>query len=249
MPAFEQLTIDTPEQIALEFPLATAGSRFLAIAIDTLIQIGVFLALALLAVVGSFVSIAADSRLGLWVLALLLIVAFLLYYGYYAFFEALWNGQTPGKRAIRLRVIAASGRPITVYQALLRNLIRIVDQLPGMYAVGLTSMFLTERHQRLGDLAADTVVVTEQPITRQEMPQPASVRTVRRGAARLTPEELQLVETFLQRRRDLADEVRSTAARTIAARVRRQLHLPERDSVDDEVLLEEVAAEARSGWR
>ena len=199
MPASEKLTIETPEQIALEFPLASAGSRFLALAIDTLLQLGGFAVLALLALGASLLRFSLESVLGTWALAVVVILAFTLYYGYYAVFEAVWNGQTPGKRAIRLRVITTTGRPITPFEALLRNLLRIVDQMPGVYTVGLVSVFLTERNQRLGDLAADTVVVTEQPIARREVPL-RPVAPGRRGASRLSTQEITVIETFLARR-------------------------------------------------
>jgi uncharacterized RDD family membrane protein YckC len=249
VPASEKLTIETPEQIALEFPLASAGSRFLALAIDTLLQLGGFAVLGVIALVASILRVDVASVLGTWVLAIVVILGFVLYYGYFAMFEALWSGQTPGKRAIRLRVITTSGRPITVYQALIRNLLRVVDQMPGIYGVALISLFLTERHQRLGDLAADTVVVTEQPIAPRDLPATPRTSVARRGAARLTPEELGLIETFLDRRNDLADGIRVKTAAAIAERVRRQLHLPVSDGTADEALLEEVAAEARAGWR
>src|SRR4030095_3808595 len=139
--ASEKLTIETPEQIALEFPLASAGSRFLALAIDTRLQAGGFLVLGVLAFAAVAVGATTQSVPGTWALAAIVLLAFLLYYGYYAAFEALWNGQTPGKRAIHLRVITTSGRPISPYDALLRNLLRIVDQLPGIYTVGLLSIF------------------------------------------------------------------------------------------------------------
>ena len=155
----------------------------------------------------------------------------------------LWNGQTPGKRAIRLRVITTSGRPIGAYDALLRNLLRIVDQLPGIYAVGLLSIFFTERNQRLGDLAADTVVVHEQPIARQEMP--ADLTRMRRGAARLTAQEIAVIETFFARRDSLPDHLREQTARTLANRIRTRLDIAPDPLVRDERLLEEVAAEFR----
>ena len=82
----------------------------------------------------------------------MILSAFVLYYGYFALFEALWAGQTPGKRVIGIRVIVAAGRPLSGLDAVLRNVLRIIDQLPGMYAVGLLAIFLTERNQRLGDL-------------------------------------------------------------------------------------------------
>lgn len=244
MPASEKLTIETPEQIALEFPLASAGSRFLALAVDTLIQLCGFAILGLLALGAAFIRIDLDSTLGTWALAALVIAGFVLYYGYYALFEALWNGQTPGKRAIRLRVITTSGRPITVFDALLRNLLRIVDQLPGIYTVGLLSIFLTERNQRLGDLAADTVVVHEQPIERHEIPE-RRVAASRRGAARLSPQEITVIETFLARRRSLPDHLRAGTAKSLAERMRARLDLPAESVVGDEVLLEEIAAEFR----
>jgi uncharacterized RDD family membrane protein YckC len=242
--ASEKLTIDTPEQIALEFPLASAGSRFLALAIDTLLQIGGFAVLALLAFGASLLRFSLEPVLGTWALAVIIILGFTLYYGYYAAFEALWNGQTPGKRAIRLRVITASGRPITPFDALLRNLLRIVDQMPGIYTVGLVSIFLTERNQRLGDLAADTVVVHEQPLERHEMPvRPAAA--ARRGAGRLSAQEITVIETFLARRASLPDHLRASTARSLADRVRTRLAIPAEPQVVDEVLLEEIAAEYR----
>jgi uncharacterized RDD family membrane protein YckC len=242
--ASEKLTIDTPEQIALEFPLASAGSRFLALGIDTLVQAGAVLVLASVAFVASLLGVTGASIAGTWALAAAVILIFLLYYGYYALFEMLWNGQTPGKRAIRLRVITTSGRPISAYDALLRNLLRIVDQLPGIYTVGLLSIFFTERNQRLGDLAADTVVVHEQPIARHEMPQ--DLTRARRGAARLTLEEIAVIETFLARRESLPDHLRDRTAAGIAARVRARLGIPSDPPVRDETLLEDIAAEFRS---
>jgi uncharacterized RDD family membrane protein YckC len=245
VPASEKLTIETPEHIALEFPLASAGSRFLAIAIDTLIQFGALFVLGLIAALTT----SAFSAAATWVIAILLLLGFVLYYGYFACFEGLWSGQTPGKRAIRLRVITTSGRPITFYDSLLRNLLRIVDQVPGFYAVGLVSVFLTERNQRLGDLAADTVVVAEQPIAQGHVPRRTRPGAVHRGAARLSAEELAVIETFLSRREEVPYDVRRETASAIAARVRRQLNMPADDTVRDEALLEEVAAEARGGWR
>jgi uncharacterized RDD family membrane protein YckC len=242
--ASEKLTIDTPEQIALEFPLASAGSRFLAIAIDTLLQASGFFVLLLLASATTTMRGTMLARGGPWALAALLLLAFLLYYGYYAAFEALWNGQTPGKRTIRLRVITTSGRPISTYEALLRNLLRIVDQLPGIYTVGLVSIFLTERNQRLGDLAADTVVVHEQPIERHELRAPHRAGGSHR-AARLTHQEIAVIETFLVRREALPDHQRSKTASALAARVRTRLEIASDVPVADETLLEEIAAEYR----
>ena len=188
MPAPEHLTIETPEQIALEFPLAGVGSRFLAIAYDTLLQallIGGVVIVGLLIAV--FVAPAVDglaaSRRHVWTIAVLLAIVFAIYTAYFAVFEVLWNGQTPGKRLVGLRVIDATGRPVAPYAVIIRNLLRLIDQAPGFYAIAIVSVLVTERHQRLGDLAAGTVVVHD----RVERPWSRAPRADGRRAPRRAP--------------------------------------------------------------
>jgi uncharacterized RDD family membrane protein YckC len=255
VPAPEKLTIDTPEQIPLEFTLATLGSRFLALGADTLAQAGAILALVAL-VAGIWLVtgplrdlLGGGDTVGTWLFAALLLAIFTVYYGYFVFFEITWAGQTPGKRLIGLRVIHASGRPITTHEAILRNLVRVADQLPGIYAVGILTMFLTDRSQRLGDLAADTVVVHEQPVEALREPRlraPESGPTARYGASRLSAEEIALIETFLRRREHL-EGVRELRGGQIAARIRERLGL--KGGEDDEEFLERVVAEYRGGYR
>jgi uncharacterized RDD family membrane protein YckC len=86
---------------------------------------------------------------------------FLVNWGYFTLFEAFWNGRTPGKRVAKIRVIQRSGRAIGLFESMARNLVRYVDQFPGIYAVGVITMFVTKQHQRLGDLAAGTLVVRD----------------------------------------------------------------------------------------
>jgi uncharacterized RDD family membrane protein YckC len=249
VPAPEKLTIDTPEQIPLEFTIATLGSRFLALGIDTLLQAGAVL-VTFLPIVGlRLLAGGLGTTVGTWILALWLLVAFTIYYGYFVFFEARWSGQTPGKRWVGLRVIHASGRPITTYEAILRNLVRVADQLPGIYAVGILAVFLSERSQRLGDLAADTVVVHEQPVEALGAGHDHTSSdglVAQYGAARLTAEEIGLVETFLRRRADL-EGVRELRAGQIAARIRARLGVE--DGGEDEAFLERVAREYRATGR
>jgi uncharacterized RDD family membrane protein YckC len=244
VPAPEKLTIDTPEQIALEFPLAGAGSRFLAMAIDTGVQIAGFLTLALFGLLALWFRSVGFQSLATWIVALLIVCGFLVYYGYFAAFESIWGGQTPGKRAIGLRVITVTGQPITAFDAILRNLLRIVDQMPGIYAVGVVSMFFTARNQRLGDLVAGTVVVHEQRIQRS-----ADVTTapggVRLGASRLSVEEIETIETFLSRRAELPEYMRIRASRLLADRIRQRLEIAPGTHKDDEALIDAVAAEYR----
>jgi len=244
----DQLTIDTPEQISLEFNLASAGSRFLALAIDTALQTGGFLVLAIVAfglwLMAAFVP--GSGGLRTWALAVLVLLAFVIYYGYFAIFEALWSGQTPGKRIIGLRVIGISGRPITVYEAILRNVVRIADQFPGVYAIGILTVFLTSNHQRLGDLAAATVVVHERSLERDDTWETRPVRA-RYGAARLAAEDVAVIEAFLRRRIDLPDVRRERSALQIAEHVRHRLNVTTTDA--DETFLEDVAAEYRASGR
>ena len=244
----DKLTIETPEQIPLEFPLAGIGSRFLAIALDMLIQTLAFLLLIfagelLVPTVARF-----TPRAWTWAAAIFFLLLFLLYSGYYALFEIFWNGQTPGKRLVRIRVIGDSGRPITVYEAVARNLLRLVDQMPGLYVVGIISVFLTARNKRLGDIVAGTVVVHEKAM--QEA-QPDFVAGTGASAAspglQISADELELIERFLQRRYDLSPEVRRQSAEQIAARLRTRLQAGQDDSAGAEDYLETLARQKRDG--
>jgi uncharacterized RDD family membrane protein YckC len=243
----DQLSIETPEQVALEFPLAGVGSRFLAVAIDMLLQFAI--GAVVVVVVASVWTVVGIEGSGDWFAAVIVIAAFLLIYGYYAGFEAFWHGQTPGKRLIGLRVLSVAGRPARIDQALVRNLLRVVDQLPGVYAIGIVSMLATQRSQRLGDLAAGTVVVHEKLLAAPVMSfadvKPAAGWS---GGAGLTVAELTLVETFLQRRHELSGDVRAAHAAAIAARLRARLGASAPDA-EGEALLEALHARARSTGR
>src|SRR6202162_341694 len=124
MEPLDKLTIDTPEQTALEFPLAGVGSRFVAMAIDTTIQAVAFLALFIALALASPALRFFGSTAPQWVIAVVIVAGFVIYYGYFAFFEAAWNGQTPGKRYAQLRVMKDDGRPINAYDVITRNVLR-----------------------------------------------------------------------------------------------------------------------------
>lgn len=160
----DNLTIETPEQIHLEFPLAGVGSRFLALSLDMLIQASIASVMIIIAgVISAFIAFNFETG-SPWVIALLILGGFLVQTGYFAIFEAIWNGQTPGKRLTHLRVIEDTGRPITAYASMTRNLLRIVDSLPGVYAVGIITALISPQNKRLGDYVAGTVVVHERPL-------------------------------------------------------------------------------------
>ncbi len=246
----DKLSIETPEQIALEFPLAGIGSRFLAFFVDSLIQL-----VAALALLIAFAIVLPDLNkywpsAWNWTAAVYIFSGFCLYWGYFAFFETIWKGQTPGKRHAHLRVIHGSGRAINVFEAIARNFMRVIDSLPGLYAVACISMFLDAKNRRLGDLVAGPVVVHERT---DEAQQPlwnvagANQNAVKSNvAAVLTMQEFELIETFLNRRLDLTPEVRRENAARIAQRIGEKLAIPPETRGADEDFLEAVARQFRS---
>src|SRR3954447_5852006 len=151
----ETLVIETPERVPLHFALASIGNRFIACAIDHGIQIFTIIAVGILFAIISDASSLGSRLLNApkWVIALLIVIQAIIFDGYFAVFEWIWHGQTPGKRWLKLRVIREDGRPISFFEAMVRNLLRLVDFLvPPFYSVGLISVFATERDQRVGDL-------------------------------------------------------------------------------------------------
>ncbi len=222
------LIIETPERVPLHFGLASIGNRFLACAIDHALQI-----LAIILMIIAFTLIANYSSVGeqlsnapKWVKALLIVIIFLILSSYFAFFEWIWNGQTPGKRWLKLRVIREDGRPVTFWEAAVRNLLRTLDMMPApFYSIGLISVFLSSADQRVGDMIAGTVVVREReaeaPAFSQVFASPVSDAALRRSfkpveftaeVNALSESEIEVVETFLRRRWDLGDVPRQWMA-------------------------------------
>jgi uncharacterized RDD family membrane protein YckC len=247
----EKLIIETPEQTAIEFPLAGIGSRFLAVLLDSVFQVGAIIALALsfwgLIAVTGFAGFGRYPTAGVWIGAIAVLLYFVLMYGYFILFEAIWNGQTPGKRITHLRVIKDSGQPITTIDSVGRNLMRIIDQLPFAYGIGVLCAWISPQSKRLGDYVSGTVVVHEKPLQTfaPQWEAPAQVSAHQYGANRLTLEEFALIETFLSRRGALDAGVRYDAAAGIARRIEAKLTMPaERPGA--EKLLEELSQERRS---
>ncbi|MDQ6692747.1 MAG: RDD family protein [Candidatus Dormibacteraeota bacterium] len=152
----DNLVVTTPEMVTLEYRLAGPGSRFLAQLIDFPIQLGLLL-LAFLAALGVY-RLGGNGNIAI-IAGLLL--GFTAVWGYFPICESVWSGKTLGKHVFGLRVVGDRGEPITLSQALIRNLVRIVDFLPLTYGVGIIVLFANGHGKRLGDLAAGTVVVRE----------------------------------------------------------------------------------------
>ncbi len=237
----ETLIIETPERVPLAFSLASIGNRFLAVAIDHFIQYLTIIVTAWffmwLASVGNPLETATAesvlSEMPKWTIALMILAVFLIFSSYFIFFEWLWNGQTPGKRLLKLRVIREDGRPITLWEAIARNLLRIFDAIPGfvipIYSVGLMTIFFNSRDQRIGDLFAGTVVVRERfdeaptftetfanPISDAALQRVNPLTEIQADVSLLNETEIEIVESFLRRRWDLSERQRLWMAWRVA---------------------------------
>jgi len=213
----EDLVVATPEQVAFRFETAGLGSRFAAQLLDLLVLTGIFVALGLAGIGLSAVTGQVAPGLLLFV-----VVGFASFWAYWILPEALWSGQSVGKYVLHLRVIDARGGPITGGQAVIRNLLRVVDFLPWWYALGAVVMFGTARSQRLGDLAAGTIVIRERAAVRlddlvaqSDAGGAGGRRTATWQALRLDPRLHRFVQAYAQRRPDLAPERRAQLARDV----------------------------------
>jgi len=207
----------TPERVSLEYDIAGIGSRGAAAIVDTLIQATALtvLSVALLsaaAIMSSPLGLGAPLGrggtallVGLFALVILVVTS-----GYFMFWEILWSGQTPGKRLVGVRVIRENGYPLRPVDAVVRNLLRIVDWLPLFYGVGVMVMLLNGRARRLGDFASGTIAVRERaPL----MP----IAVVREPVGRaLAAADATLVRDFLARRVGMHPRARADLARRMA---------------------------------
>lgn len=245
-----RLKVTTPESLALDLELAGPGARFLAFLLDLIVIIAIlYLVTSLLGtLLGSILPGLGDDDTGFLAVAiayaLIILIEFGLFFGYWFVSELAWNGQTLGKKAAGIRVVMLGGFPVTTGAALIRNLIRLIDMLPPPICfVGLSSMVLSKNYQRLGDIAAGTVVVR--------------ARAFREGTgmlflAGLNPEsllhwdtnaisarEIELIRRFLARRFLLRPAARYSVGRRLAMRYGPKVTGPPRD-LPPEVLLEGI---------
>ncbi len=214
-----EYNVDTPENVTFAYDVAGIGNRFIAALIDSVL---ILLALSLLNLI-IFVSIsliespaidlpASDDAPG-WIsgllIALYILVNFVIFWGYYVLFEYLWNGQTPGKRVVKIRVLRTDGNPAGFIESVIRNLVRVVDFLPSGYGLGLVIMFFNKEARRLGDFAAGTLVVkdrSENTLTLITPPKMTSAAAVDEALLlryvhirRLSAEDFELVQDAVNR--------------------------------------------------
>ncbi|HOV26625.1 MAG TPA: RDD family protein [Pseudobacteroides sp.] len=160
--------IITPENVYIDFELAGLGSRLLAFLIDFVIQC-LIIFLMIIIVYSADLSYYYDEEINSYITALSIIVVFLVYNGYFIFWEMLMNGQSPGKRILNLMVIKETGEAITFFDSALRNIIRVIDFLPFFYLIGSVFLVFNKNYKRIGDMAANTIVVkkrdNQKPLT------------------------------------------------------------------------------------
>jgi uncharacterized RDD family membrane protein YckC len=249
--SIDKLTIDTPEQIALELPLAGIGSRSLACIIDSLIQIALAFLVFLLLLVLTLAFPGSSNLFKSIGIAVVIIILFFLVWGYFALFEIIWNGQTPGKRIVGIRVIKESGRPITPVESIGRNLVRIVDFLPGLYALGLVCMMLNKRNKRLGDFVAGTLLIHDRSVknTSPVWNPNAISATTDSQATQIPSEVLVLIETYLTRRYELEASVRIKMAGQIVSVIKDKTGIERAEEQSNDTFLESLARKVRDTAR
>jgi uncharacterized RDD family membrane protein YckC len=233
-----QISISTPESVELDFALAGIGNRAYALMIDYAILLGVWTAFA---VIWSFFSIGLLSYLGdnndsfsgasVWLLAIYLLLNFVLWGGYFILFETLWQGQTPGKRAARIRVVREDGRSVGIPQATMRSLLRAVDDI---LFVGVFLILFSKREKRIGDWVAGTLVIQEDDGDRKTSLtiSPTAEDLANRlpdlaDLTQLIPDDYAVVREYLMRRGKMAKEARNSKSLELARQLRTLIHLEE----------------------
>ncbi|MFN2564147.1 MAG: stage II sporulation protein M [Gemmatimonadaceae bacterium] len=228
----QTIDVETPELVVLSYTVAGVASRAYAALIDYLICITGFVVVGILVGV---VAEAAGRGVGTisdaWALAFFVFVQFVTLWGYYVLFEGLADGQTPGKRMLRLRVVRDGGYSVTFGASAVRNLVRFVDLQPLFtYAVGVVSIMSSKSGKRLGDVVAGTIVVREglirHPALASSAPpaSPAPVPAVAPRDAVLTDDEFSVLARFIERRASLDAVRRAQLAAQLAARLAAALH-------------------------
>jgi uncharacterized RDD family membrane protein YckC len=239
------LVVATPERVSFDYQVAGLGTRAIAQILDLLIVSGILIAVY-------FFAFAAGSLTGSDTAIYLIIIigTFVVIFGYFWISEALWSGQTIGKKVFRLRAVGDRGEPLTFLQAGIRNVVRIVDFLPYGYGVGMVVLFANGKGKRLGDLAAGTIVVKDsdhvalwqlgggrRPVAAAGVPAPpppgfgagsppspfVPASASEQTLRRLDPDLRRFVSSYARRRPQLSFDVRIQLANTVQPSLRAAL--------------------------
>jgi len=239
------LEVRTGESIAIRYELAGLGSRFLAVGLDLVLQLGITLVVVVLVAfavnasatgVGNFVNKVGQAI----TIAVAIVAVFGVYFGYFIIFELWWSGRTPGKRALGIRVVRDAGFPIDLGAATIRNLVRVVEFGLGFYAISAVSALLSKENKRLGDFAAGTIVVRDARYEAADIV--AYLAREGPGDDGLSVDERALIERYVARRTQLEPGARTRLAAQIAERIRPRLRASF-EHLDDDALLRHLGRE------
>lgn len=232
-PLAQTVDVETPELVVLSYTIAGLGSRLGAalidLAISAILFIAVIIAAALLGPPRSLLNLGNRAdRSTAWVLAILVIMQFVLLWGYYLLFEGMADGQTPGKRVFRLRAVRDGGYSVGFAASAVRNLMRIVDLQPAFtYLIGISSIAFSRSGKRLGDMVAGTIVVRESLVRQPVVAKPSRRETPAAAPtfepAKLTDPEFRLLERWAARRSEIDPERRRQLTTQVAARLEHAL--------------------------
>lgn len=236
MKLFNQIVLQTPESVEIEFTLAGIGNRIYAVLIDYLILsfiwIGIQLNWLSLAsfLINLFLKVPAPNEyIRLWLIAIVSLIIFFIYIGYFVVFEVLWQGQTPGKRLMKIRVIRDDGRRCGILQATLRALLRPVDDILFM---GVLFIIIGQREKRIGDYVAGTVVIQEaQPIASANFTISKQAKSLAKQLLKLAdfssllPDDFAVLREYLQRRQHMTTKGRSELCQHLAPRIKKAIAL------------------------
>lgn len=230
MRLFNRASFQTPESVELDFILAGIGSRAYALVIDYIIW---SLILLFFSIIWAFVSIQISEILtnligkdnvSLWMISIWILVYFAIYMGYFVFFETVWQGQTPGKKFTKIRVICDDGRPAGLAQATLRALLRPIDDI---FFIGLLLIAFSKQEKRLGDIVAGTLVIQEErPLQNNYINFSENAQTwadyLRKNSdlSQLLPEDFAVIREYLQRREGMLKEAKKDLSLKLASEIK-----------------------------
>ncbi len=252
MHIFNRVTHQTPESVELEFTLAGIGSRAWALVIDYHVLGAILVSFLLVlwvissALIDGWGRVFGTRSIELWLSAIAFITIFAIYTGYFVFFETLWQGQTPGKKLAKIRVIRDDGRLIGLQQATLRALIRSVDDT---FFIGALLIMLTNKEKRLGDLLAGTIVIQTETsatavsfsVSSQAQDLAMQLQQTEADFSQLLPDEFATIREYLQRREKMTPKAKEEVSLNLANQTKAIIglnKLPTRVEVD--VFLEAV---------
>ena len=240
------LSIYSSEKVYYKYQLVGLGSRFVSFLLDYLIIMAVYAILAFFAFL-TVPKIGFSEDVRVYIYVGILVFAFFLSLIYFIFFEATWNGQTPGKRVARIRVIRATGEAVTLGSILVRNVLRFIDFLPASYTVGILTILFSKNRQRVGDMVAGTVVVRDQNIAVPETFDAGDIDSALADKLKpnihlLCEQDFNVLSNFFTRQATLTPDSSTRLANDISRKLALKMGINPQDVGDSVLFLKTTAA-------